>query len=119
MVEDNSPEYLASLWRYANPEFFKSILPSMRKDWPLLQSYQFQPAAPLSCPITAFAAGPDDNMVYADEIREWAGNSHGGFELIEVDGDHWFLDRNRALIIATLLDIASRCSGQQLICVTR
>ena len=32
----------------------------------------------------------------------------GGFELIEVDGDHWFLNRNRELIIATLQDIAAR-----------
>ena len=61
---------------------------------------------PLNCPITAFAARQDE-MVYTDEIGEWSHHTDGGFELIEVDGDHWFLNRNRELIIATLQDIAS------------
>ena len=107
MVADNSPEYLVSLSRYVDdPEFLKSIVPLMRRDWPLLKSYRFQPAAPLGCPITAFAARQDD-MVYTDEISEWSRHTAGGFELIEVDGDHWFLNRNHALITATLRDISA------------
>jgi surfactin synthase thioesterase subunit len=106
MVDDNSPEYLVSLSRYVDdPEFLKSIVPLMRRDWPLLKNYRFQPAAPLECPITAFAARQDD-MVYTDEIGEWSRHTAGGFELIEVDGDHWFLNRNHALITATLRDVA-------------
>ena len=79
----------------------------MRRDYPLLKSYRFQPTSPLNCPITAFAARQDD-MVYTDEIREWARHTCGRFELIEVDGDHWFLNRNRERITATLHDIAAR-----------
>ena len=107
MVADNSPEYLISLSRYVDdPEFLKAIIPLMRRDWPLLRNYRFQPTAPLQCPITAFAARQDD-MVYTDEIREWSQQTKGGFELIEVDGDHWFLNRNRTLITATIQDIAA------------
>jgi surfactin synthase thioesterase subunit len=61
----------------------------------------------LNCPITAFAARQDD-MVYTDEIREWARHTSGGFELIELDGDHWFLNRQRGLITQTLAKIAAR-----------
>ena len=50
-------------------------------------------------------------MVYTDEIREWARHTDGGFELIEVDGDHWFLNRNRELITATLQDIAAKLTA--------
>ena len=108
MIEDNSPEYLLSLSRYVDdPEFFKKIIvPGMRRDFPLLTSYRFVPTSPLNCPITAFAARRDD-MVYTDWIREWSPYSLGGFELVEVDGDHWFLDRNRELIITTLRHIAA------------
>ncbi len=107
MVADNSPEYLISLSRYVdNPEFLASIIPLMRSDWPLLKNYRFQPNAPLNCPITAFAARQDD-MVYTDEIREWSQHTAGGFELIEVDGDHWFLNRNRVLILAALHEIST------------
>ena len=95
MVADNSPEYLISLSRYVDdPEFLKAIIPLMRRDWLLLKNYRFQEVAPLNCPITAFAARQDD-MVYTDEVREWARHTDGGFDLIEVDGDHWFLNRNR------------------------
>ncbi len=111
MVEDNSPEYLMSLSRYVDdPEFIKSILPLMRRDYPLLQNYRFQLRSPLDCPITAFAARQDD-FVYTDEIREWAQHTCSTFELLEVDGDHWFLNRNRAFIVATLQEIAANHPG--------
>jgi surfactin synthase thioesterase subunit len=71
-----------------------------------LTSYRFQEASPLNCPITAFAARQDD-MVYTDEICEWARHTRSRFELIEIDGDHWFLNRNSALIAATLGQIAA------------
>ena len=111
LITDNSPEYLMSLSRYVDdPEFIKAILPGMRLDFPLLKNYRFLPGSPLDCPITAFAARQDD-FVYTDEIREWTQHTVGGFELIEVDGDHWFLDRNRGLITATLQNIAAKHLG--------
>lgn len=113
MVADNSPEYLVSLSRYVDdPEFLKSIIPMMRIDYPLLKTYRFESRLPLSCPITAFAAQQDD-FVYRDEILEWAQHTRNDFRLIEVDGDHWFLARNRELIVKTLEEIAqtqSDCS---------
>jgi surfactin synthase thioesterase subunit len=109
MVADNSPEYLVALSRYVeDSEFLKMVLTAMRRDWPLLLSYRFQDVSPLNCPMTAFTARQDE-MVYADEIREWSQHVLGSFDLIEVDGDHWFLTRNRELITATLQDIAVRC----------
>ncbi len=106
MVADNSPEYLVSLSRYVDDaEFLKSIIPLMRRDWPLLKNYRYQSDGPLSCPITAFAARQDD-MVYTDEIREWSQHTEDPFDLIEVDGDHWFLNRNHALIANRLQTIA-------------
>ena len=105
MVPDNSPEYLISLSRYVeDPEFLKGIIPLMRRDFPLLKSYRFQQGAFLRCPITAFAARQDD-MVYTDEIREWSQHTVGSFDLIEVDGDHWFLNRNRDRIIAVFRNV--------------
>ena len=45
---------------------------------------------------------------YTDEIREWSQHTQSDFNLIEVDGDHWFLNRNRARIISELEDFAAR-----------
>lgn len=111
MVVDDSPEYLISLSRYVDdPEFLKAILPLMRRDFPLLKSYRYHNKKPLECPISAFAARQDD-MVYTDEIREWSQHTQGNFELIEVEGDHWFLNRNRAFITSVFGEIAARHIG--------
>ena len=64
------------------------ILPLMRRDFPLLTSFRFQGVAPLNCPITGFSARQDD-FAYIDEICEWSRHTNSGFELIEVDGDHY------------------------------
>jgi len=107
MVADNSPEYLISLSRYVDdPEFIKSILPLMRRDYPLLKDYRCQPNWTLNCPITAIAARQDD-FVYSDEVREWVRHTCGSFRLIEVDGDHWFLNRNREVVTAAFHQIAA------------
>jgi surfactin synthase thioesterase subunit len=83
------------------------IIYLMRSDWPLLKNFRFLPNSPMHCPITAFSARQDD-MVYTDEIGAWAQHTTGRFELIEVDGDHWFLNRNRGRILATLQEIAAK-----------
>ncbi|MBX9679350.1 MAG: SDR family NAD(P)-dependent oxidoreductase [Gemmataceae bacterium] len=113
MVVDNSAEYLISLSRYVDDlALIKAILPGMRRDYPLLRGYRYRAIEPLSCPITAFAARQDD-VVYVDEIEEWSQHTNSGFEMIHVDGDHWFVNRNRALITATLQGIASRQPRRQ------
>lgn len=102
MKDGNTPEYLLSLARYLDdPDFVTGILPLMRRDMPLLLSYRYEAQAPLSIPITAFSARQDD-VVYRDEIEAWSGHTDADFKLIDVDGDHWFLNRNRDLIQATL-----------------
>lgn len=98
----NNAEYLISLSRYVEDvEFIKRILPLMRKDTPLMMNYRHMPEAPLPFPVVAFGARQDD-MVYVDEIAPWREQTAAGFELIEVDGDHWFLNRNRELILKKL-----------------
>jgi surfactin synthase thioesterase subunit len=102
VVADNEAEYLISLSRYVeDAAFIKAILPIMRKDTPLMMSYRYHGSQPLHCPVVAFGARQDD-MVYLDEIAPWREETSGAFELVEVDGDHWFLNKNRNLILERL-----------------
>lgn len=108
LVADNSAEYLISLSRYVDDaELIKAILPLMRKDTPLMMSYHHSVEAPFAFPIVAFGARQDD-MVYLDEIRPWSEETKAGFELCEVDGDHWFLNKNRELISKKLEELLHR-----------
>ncbi|MFM9984617.1 MAG: SDR family NAD(P)-dependent oxidoreductase [Flavobacteriales bacterium] len=100
--ENNRAEYLTALSRYIeNPEFLERILPVMRKDMPLLTSYNFRYKGQLDIPITCWAARQDD-MVYTDEVFEWEKFTSGEFNKIEVDGDHWFINSNKELILENL-----------------
>ncbi len=108
MNSDNTTDYLISLARYVDdPEFIKRILGPMRADYPLLMSYRHRPSEPLPCGITVFSALQDD-MVYPDETAMWEGYTSGSFDFHAVDGDHWFLNRNRTLIADKLAAIVSR-----------
>ncbi|KIY04109.1 uncharacterized protein Z520_00801 [Fonsecaea multimorphosa CBS 102226] len=105
LAEDYSPDYLLAVSRYVdNADFVRSILPLMRRDTPLLLGYQFDEEEILDVPITAFAARQDD-MVYPDEVAAWRTYTKE-FKLVEVDGDHWFLHRNRKLVLETLAALA-------------
>jgi surfactin synthase thioesterase subunit len=105
MAEDYSPDYLLAVSRYVdNADFVRSILPLMRRDTPLLLGYQIEEEEILDVPITAFAARQDD-MVYPDEVAAWKSYTKE-FNLVEVDGDHWFLHRNRKLLLETLAAMA-------------
>ena len=110
-VAENSADYLMALSRHVeDPAFVRAILPLMRPDTPLLMRYTPAPRPPLSIEIIAYAARQDD-MVYPDEIQFWADHTHGGFELVEVDGDHWFLNRNRTALVDKLTHLAAQLVG--------
>ena len=109
VVDDNNAEYLVSLSRYVeDAEFIKSILPIMRKDTPLMMNYRYEKQAPFDFPIAAFGARQDD-VVYLDEISPWREETSAGFELLEVDGDHWFVNKNRHLINDKLQEMNTWC----------
>jgi surfactin synthase thioesterase subunit len=78
----------------------------MRKDMPLLTSYNFKDKGQLELPITCWAARQDD-MVYTDEVFEWEKFTSGEFNKVEVDGDHWFINSNKELILENLNNILS------------
>ena len=73
-------------------------------------NYRYQKHAAFTFPIVAFGARQDD-MVYLDEIGPWSKETTGGFKLVEVDGDHWFLNRNRELILEKLREIGYLWTG--------
>jgi acyl transferase domain-containing protein/NADPH:quinone reductase-like Zn-dependent oxidoreductase/surfactin synthase thioesterase subunit len=107
--EDSTPDYLLAVARYIdNADLVRSILPLMKLDAPLLLNYQFHEEEPLDIPITAFAARQDD-IVYPEEAAGWSMQTKE-FRLIEVDGDHWFLYRNREILRETLAGMASEAA---------
>jgi medium-chain acyl-[acyl-carrier-protein] hydrolase len=74
---------------FAHPELLAALLPTLRADLTLVDTFQFQPAVPLDMPIRAFA-GTDDAEGGPERMRDWARQTSGAFTLEAVPGGHFF-----------------------------
>lgn len=79
------------------------VLPVLRSDYRVSETYQPQPGRLLACPVTAFA-GDTDPEVTVDEMRRWAGLTQGAFDLRVFPGQHFYLVAEQAAVVAALLE---------------
>ncbi|WP_245805274.1 thioesterase II family protein [Amycolatopsis australiensis] len=79
----------------------RMILPAARNDYRAVETYRHVPGKPLATPIVAFT-GTEDPMATLDEVADWAGHTAGGFELVPLDGGHFFLTRHQDAILRRL-----------------
>ncbi|MDJ1469706.1 SDR family NAD(P)-dependent oxidoreductase [Xanthocytophaga flava] len=111
-VLTNSEERLLSLMSYIDDvEFLRKILPVMRKDMAMIMSYVYVPGEKFDFPITTFAADKDD-VVYPSEVSQWKEHTNSSFTMEVLEGDHWFLSRNKELISQRLSDALEETTVQ-------
>jgi pyochelin biosynthesis protein PchC len=73
-----------------HPELGPLLMPPIRNDYKAIETYEYVPGPPLSCPVTALI-GDSDPMVTPDEARAWAEHTTGPFALRVFAGGHFFL----------------------------
>ena len=86
-----------------NAELMQLLLPILRADLTLCQTYTYQLEPPLSCPISAFC-GLQDDEVGQKGIDGWRQQTASSFSVSMLPGDHFFLHTSEHL----LLQIISR-----------
>lgn len=72
------------------PELLKLLIPSVRADFTLLETYQWTESAPLDCPISAFG-GISDPIVPEADMQLWREHTRSSFKLRMFPGDHFYL----------------------------
>ncbi|MFG2972248.1 thioesterase II family protein [Streptomyces sp. NPDC048331] len=72
------------------PLFRDVVLPTIRGDFHLADTYRHHPAAPLSCPLTALV-GDTDPEVSAADCAAWSPLTRGPFTHQVLPGDHFYL----------------------------
>ena len=90
----------------ASPEVMSGMIPMLRADFQLNQTYQYEPGAPLSCPITVFG-GLDDDHVPKESLFGWREETSAAFKLRMLPGDHFFLRTSEPLLLRFLSEILS------------
>lgn len=93
-----------------DPHMMSAILPAVRGDYAMLDSYVWRRRAPLACPI-ASCAGESDSEVSRAAITAWQTHTTGEFCERWFSGDHFYLfDQDKAFLpwlIQTVLSAAA------------
>lgn len=84
-----------------HPELMTLLLPTLRADFAINETYVYQDEEPLDCPISAFG-GLEDQEVSRDDLAAWRVHTRGNFRLQVFPGGHFFLHTARSLLLQTL-----------------
>ena len=95
-----------------NKEFLQAILPSLRADVTLCETYFPAPGPLLNLPITAYG-GYQDSRVPPFHVAAWRAQTTGRFRLHFFPGDHFLFLRNRTLIDAVLGELNEHVAGAE------
>lgn len=85
-----------------NPELMALLLPVIRADLKLTEAYAYTERTPLDVPIIAIGAN-HDNEVEPEQVAAWERHTRGPFTLHMLDGDHFFVDAARELLVRSAL----------------
>jgi len=73
-----------------NAELMRLMLPTLRADCTVTETYTHIKEPPLDCPISAFG-GLQDQMVSRHDLEAWRKHTTASFSLRMFPGDHFFL----------------------------
>jgi medium-chain acyl-[acyl-carrier-protein] hydrolase len=83
------------------PELLELLVPILRADFALNETYSYQAESPLSCPITVFG-GLQDQSTNHECLEAWKDETTSGFSLAMFPGDHFFLHSPRVPFVGVL-----------------
>lgn len=105
------PEFIEELRRLngtpreilEHPELMQLIMPLLRADFAVCQTYTYTPEPPLSCPISVFG-GLQDYPVTRSNLEAWREQTTAAFSLRMLPGDHFFLQTAAPTFMRTLAE---------------
>ncbi|MGW5049098.1 thioesterase II family protein [Streptomyces griseoluteus] len=92
---------------FEEPEMRELLMPSLRADVRMHETYRRQDGKPLRVPVTALR-GRHDALASLDDIRGWREVTDGDFETVELPGEHMYLAESPRLLLEL---IAARCAA--------
>lgn len=103
---DGTPEQVLQ-----NADLMRMMLPTLRADFAICNTYHYEVEERLDCPISAFG-GQDDERVSQDDLAAWTDQTRSVFTLRVFPGNHFFLRSHRAqLLLAISRDLATLLHG--------
>jgi len=93
-----------------NSELMQLILPILRADFAVLETYVYATGLPLNCPIAVFG-GLQDSEVTSADLEAWQCQTNVAFSLQMLPGDHFFVHSERSLLLQKLSEKLSQLAS--------
>lgn len=85
-------------------EMMELMLPTLRADFSLRDTYIHEDEPPLNCPISAFG-GMADDAVRTEQLEHWRSHTAAGFQLWLFQGDHFFIRTAQSVVVEAVTSI--------------
>jgi len=82
-------------------ELMQIMLPVLRADFAVYETYVYSTEPPLNCVISSFG-GLQDDRVSRGDLEAWRDQTSDSFSLRMFPGDHFFLNTTQALLLQVL-----------------
>jgi len=82
-------------------ELMEIMIPILRADFEVCETYIFKEKQPLDCPLTVFG-GLQDSGANKEELKAWEKLTTGPFALRMFPGDHFYLLESQVTLIKTI-----------------
>lgn len=76
------------------PDLLMMLLPALRADYELAETYRPLPGGRLRCPVVAYLGTSDPEVEY-EQMRDWRAATTGEFMMRVFRGDHFYLKGGR------------------------
>ncbi|WP_233219442.1 thioesterase II family protein [Micromonospora sp. RP3T] len=87
----------------ADPEIRAAIVSTVRADYRAIETYEAEPGASVSCPVTVLVGDSDQQTSY-EEALAWRDHCTGRFAIKVFSGGHFYLDNCRREVVDTIRD---------------
>jgi medium-chain acyl-[acyl-carrier-protein] hydrolase len=77
------------------------MLPTLRADFEVLETYSYEAEPPLGCPVSAFG-GLEDGYAGREGLEAWRAQTSSRFSLRMFNGDHFFLQSGEGSLVAAI-----------------
>jgi medium-chain acyl-[acyl-carrier-protein] hydrolase len=82
-------------------ELMQIMLPVLRADFAVYETYVYSAEPPLDCPISTFG-GSQDHRVSRGDLEAWRDQTNVSFSLRMFPGDHFFWNTTQSLLLQAL-----------------
>jgi medium-chain acyl-[acyl-carrier-protein] hydrolase len=83
-----------------NNELLDLLLPMIRADFELCETYEYHPEAPLGCPLTIYG-GIEDHEVKRDRLAAWSEMTVGPSNMRMFPGGHFYINTSQSIFLRT------------------